>query len=178
MTEPLTSRVEDSVPKVDDEVAVGENLAFQRRWWVFERVVWAFFLLVIVCDLAGLFGDGWLAKAHASTADGSLTLAYDRIERANTPSTMFMRFGQSAIRDGRIEVFVSDSVVKELGAERIAPQPMISSIGEGGITYSFPATAAPAQVEIQLQPATPGPHRFRIRMAGQPPIVRSIFVMP
>jgi len=30
-------RIDDSVAKVDDEVAGGEDLDFQRRWWKFER---------------------------------------------------------------------------------------------------------------------------------------------
>ena len=93
--------VEDSVPKVDDEIAVGEDLEFQRRWWRFEKLVWTVFLIVIVCDLAGLFGRGWLAKAEASTPDRALTVSYERIERANTPSTMTLRFGLLGSVTGR-----------------------------------------------------------------------------
>jgi hypothetical protein len=176
--QPFTSPVEDSVPKVDNEAAVGEDLAFQRRWWVFERVIWSVFLVVIVCDLLGLFGQGWLANAKASTPDKTLIIDYERIERASTPSTLTLHFGPAAIRNGHVQVYVSDSVTKALGAQRISPEPAVSAIGSGGISYTFPATLSPANVDIQLQPTLIGRHTFRIQALGEPPIDASVFVVP
>ncbi len=43
--------VEESVSKVNDEIAVGEDLDFQRKWWRFEKFVWILFSLIIVLDL-------------------------------------------------------------------------------------------------------------------------------
>lgn len=40
--------IEDSVSKVDDAIAVGEDLNFQRRWWRFERAIWVAFALILV----------------------------------------------------------------------------------------------------------------------------------
>ncbi len=57
--------VEDSVAKVNDEIAVGEDLNFQRRWWRFENAAWMFFGLIILLDLAGLFGRGPLPRRSA-----------------------------------------------------------------------------------------------------------------
>jgi hypothetical protein len=176
--QPSTSPVEDSVPKVGGEVAVGENLPFQRRWWMFERFIWGFFFVLIVCDLLGLFGQGWLAKARATVPDGALRVDYERIERASTPSTMTLHFGPTAIQNGRVQVYISDSIVKGLGAQRISPQPAISAIGDKGISYTFAATHSPAEVDIQLQPSGVGPHAFRIETPHEPPIAASIFVMP
>ena len=176
--EPHVDALGDSIAKVDEEVAVGENLDFQRRWWRFERWIWGLFLIVILCDLVGLFGHGWLAKASASAPDGSLTVEYERVERANTPSMMTLRFGPGAIRGGQVQVYVSDSVVEDLGAQRIAPQPARSTVGGNGTTYLFPATASPAAVRIQLQPALPGLRRFRVQVPGAPPIEARVLVMP
>jgi hypothetical protein len=103
-TQPSLHPVEDSVPKVSNAVAVGEDLDFQRKWWRFEKVVCFFFLLILVCDLLGLFGRGWLAKATRKTTDGALTLNCERIERASTPSVMTLQFASSAIVDGHIQV--------------------------------------------------------------------------
>jgi hypothetical protein len=176
--QPFTTPVRDTVPKVDDTVAVGEDLRFQRRWWTFEKLIWKVFLVLIIADLLGLFGHGWLAKGKASTPDGALSIDYERVERASTPSTMTLHFGPGAIRDDRIRVHVSNTVVKGLGAQRIAPQPATSAIGEDGIDYEFPATGSPAQVEIQLQPTTPGLQTFRIRIPDRPAIEARVLIMP
>ncbi|HZP06840.1 MAG TPA: hypothetical protein VFB43_18210 [Terracidiphilus sp.] len=175
---PFTSKVEDSVPKVDGAVAVGENLEFQRKWWSFENGVWCVFLAILVCDVLGLFGRGWLAKAQRTSTDGALTLHYERIERASTPSIMTLDFGEEAIHRGHVQVFVSDSVVKPLGAQRISPQPESSAIGNGGILYSFPALHAPMSAQIQLEPSFPGVHPFRIQVTGSSAIDARVLVVP
>jgi hypothetical protein len=178
---PKTSPVEDSVPKRNNEIAVGENLDFQRKWWKFERAIWLVFFLVLICDLLGLFGRGWLAKAQAATPDKALTLDYERIERASTPSIMTLHLGSAAIHDGQIHIFISDSVVRPLGAQRISPQPAVSALADGGITYTFPATSTPATVQIALEPSFPGSHKFSIQVLGaaSPETIEgTVFVVP
>lgn len=175
---PSTTPVDDSVPKVGGEIAVGENLRFQRRWWTFERLIWPVFLIVIISNCLGLFGHGWLSNANASDPTGALTIEYERIERANTPSTMTLRFGPGAIRNGEVQVYVSNSVIQELGAQRIAPQPAVSAIGADGISYTFPASMSPASVQFQLQPTEPGRHSFRVGLLRQAPVQAHVFVVP
>jgi hypothetical protein len=174
----MTRRVKDDVPRYNDEVAVGEDLDFQRRWWKFENAVWVFFGIVIVCDILGVMGRGWLAKAKATTPDRAVVLSYERMERAFTPSVMNLEIGQSAIHNGQVKVYISGSVVKELGAARISPQPLTSTIGNGGYTYEFPATNSPATIQIALSPPSAGLKHFQVQVAGSEPINASVFVFP
>ena len=157
----FTSPVIDSVPKVNQEVAIGEHLEFQRKWWKFEKLVWTFFAMILLLALLGLFGRGWLAHTEKQSADGNLTLKYDRIERTGTPSDLTITFGPKAIRDGHVRLYLSQSVINRLGAQRISPQPQTSSLGDGGVTYIFPATGRPASVVISDQPSGPGSFVFR-----------------
>lgn len=175
---PFESPVEDSVPKVQNAIAVGEDIEFQRKWWRFEKIIWAILLAIVLFDVLGGFGRGWLANACKSTPDGALTLNYERVMRASTPSVLTMQFGDTAIHNGRIILFISDSVVKRLGAQRVSPQPAVSSVGEGGITYVFPASQSPATLQIQLEPSFPGPQKFRIQAEGSAAINGQVFVMP
>ncbi len=173
-----TKPVEDSVPQVDNAIAVGEDLEFQRRWWKFERAIWVFFAVLLVADALGAFGRGWLAKAKREAADGSLHLQYERVERANTPSIMTLRFDPSVVRDGELKLFVSQSIVKELGAQRVVPQPRTSTLGGGGITYSFSATGGPMVVEIALEPSFPGVHEFSMRVESDAEVKGKVVVVP
>ena len=45
-----TKPVEDSVAKVDDDIAVGSDLEFQRAWWKFEKIAWFFLSLILLAD--------------------------------------------------------------------------------------------------------------------------------
>lgn len=175
VTEPVEK---NDVPRYRDEVAVGEDLEFQRKWWRFENGVWIFFFAVLICDGLGLLGRGWLSKTEVSSKDQALQLKYERIERAYTPSVMTFQLSPAAIHNGQVKLYISDSVVKQLGAARISPQPLTSTIGSGGITYVFPATVAPATVQISLEPQNSGLRHFRVRVSGSEPIDSSIFVFP
>ena len=72
VTKPSTTPVTQSAPRVNDEIEVGEDLEFQRKWWRFENLAWILFTLVIVLDIAGLFGRGPIAKAERRSADGAI----------------------------------------------------------------------------------------------------------
>ncbi|HEY3627113.1 MAG TPA: hypothetical protein VGL00_12540 [Terracidiphilus sp.] len=173
------SPVIDSVPKVNHEIAVGEDLEFQRKWWAFERLVWVFFGLVLLLTLLGVFGRGWLAKTQKSSADGELSLKYDRIQRTGTPSDLTIEFGADAIRNDEINLYVSESLISKLGALRISPQPEKSILGDGGVTYTFPAHGYPASVVFSLQPSGPGSFTFRTSLPARGSSVQAkVVVVP
>jgi hypothetical protein len=178
VTKPFSKPVEDSVAKVNDEVAVGEDLDFQRKWWRFENAAWIFFTLIIVLDLAGLFGRGPIAKAELHSADGAFDVKYERIERTDSPSILTVRFAQSAIQDGKIHLYVSSSLVKQLGTQRVIPAPQDTVIGDGGLTYTFLASRPPATVDLALQPSGPGIYDFTIGVAGSQPVHAKVVVVP
>jgi hypothetical protein len=178
VTKPISKPVEDSVAKVNDEVAVGEDLDFQRKWWRFENAAWVVFTLIIVLDLCGLFGRGPIAKAERRSADGAIDVKYERIERTNSPSILTIQFAQSAIQNGKIQLYVSNSLVKQLGTQRVIPAPQDTVIGEGGLTYTFPASRTPASVDLALQPAGPGIFDFTVGVAGGQPVHAKIVVVP
>ena len=78
--------VTDSVSKVNNDLAVGSDLAFQRRWWTFEFCVWTLFTILVVLGAIGCFGRGPVAKKQYKASDGSLDIQYERITRFGTPS--------------------------------------------------------------------------------------------
>ncbi len=183
--ETATAEVKDTVAKVSNEVAVGEDLEFQRRWWKFENAIWIFFGVIVLLDLAGAFGRGPLANATKVTPDGAMNIRYERVERFSTPSILTIHFRPDAVRDGQIKLWVSDTVVKTLGNQRIIPEPANSTTTDGGILYSFPSGANPNSVEFALQPAKPGPSHFTIRLVPDGDIehpkdfiTAGVFVMP
>jgi hypothetical protein len=163
---PLTQPVKDTVPKINNEVAVGEDLTFQYRWWRFERVIWLLFTILVLLDLAGVFGRDPAAKGHFRTHDGSMDIEYERIERFSTPSILTVKFGQNTIHDEQLHLWVSESLVEDLGAQRIVPQPLTSAIGQSGILYTFPATVTPASIALALSPASPGMSELELQVPG------------
>ena len=172
-----TKPVEDSIAKVDD-LAVGSDLEFQRKWWRFANVIWIVFAAVIVADLLGCFGRGFVANSHLRTNDGTMDVKYERIERFSTPSALRIQFGESAIRDGKVQLWISDKFIKSLSNQRVIPQPLSSVVGQGGVLYTFLAASPPAAIEFSLEPTAPGIYDLAMRVPGSEELRPRIFVMP
>jgi hypothetical protein len=173
-----TKPVEDSVAKVNDEFAVGEDLDFQHGWWRFERAVWVLFTLIVIADLLGCFGRGFLANARVRAPDGSLDLQYERVERFSTPSILRAKFGPDAIHDGKVQLWVSNNLIKDLGNQRVIPQPAESVLDNDGILYTFPTKPRSDTVEFALEPASPGVYDLELRVPGYQQLKARIFVVP
>jgi hypothetical protein len=107
-----------------------------------------------------------------------MDVKYERIERTDSPSIMTINFGPSAIKGGTVKLYISNSLVKELGTQRIIPAPKDSTVGNGGITYTFSASELPASVDMALQPAGPGIFEFAMRVEGAEQIRARIVVVP
>ena len=170
--------LEDTSPKMDDVLSVGEDLPFQRRWWRFERFIWILFSLILLADLLGVFGRGYFSKAELTSLDKTLNVKYERTERASTPSIMTIRFGPAAVHNGQVQLFVSETIIKELGNQRISPQPAASILGDRGVTYSFPTTGTSPIVEFALEPSFPGVHRFELQVPGFEAVHGRVIVVP
>ena len=168
--------VGDSVPKINEEVAVGEDLEFQRKWWKFEGVMWWVISVVLVLNFAGVFGRG--PVAHADLSNDSMLVKYERVERTGTPSILEVRFKPQTFQDGHVTLRVSQSVVDELGAQRVIPSPADTAVGKDGLTYTFSADKTPGYVQFALQPARPGVFHFTVQVPGSPAISARVVVMP
>lgn len=174
----METPVTDSVAKINEELAVGEDLSFQRRWWRFERVMWLIFVLVLILDLAGALGRGPLANAAASSRDHAIEAQYERIERAGTPSMMTVKIKDQPTSQPFIELFISDSAVSGLGLQRVIPAPQTTTLGDGGLTYRFPRESLPAIVRFEFRPVAAGWYHLAVAADGQAPIHVSVAVLP
>ncbi len=173
-----TKPVEDTVAKINNELAVGGNLEFQRKWWKFERSAWIVLTMIIIADVLGCFGRGPLAKAEMGTSDGAAKIQYERIERYGTPSVLIIHFGESAVQNGKIQLWVSDSLIGQLGNQRISPQPETSVLTDDGILYTFSATKHADSVQFALQPGKPGIFHIAFRVVGHQTLEPTVYVMP
>lgn len=168
----------DNYPRVEGSVSVSEDMEFQNAWWRFERISWYVLAAVLVADALGLLGQGWLARAQRAAPDGTIHLRYEKVQRAGAPSEITVEVDSSAIHNGQVNLFSSQNIVKQLGAEQIIPEPRTSEIGARGITYTFPASGSPAIVSIALQPLRPGYSQIEIGVPGSQPVRARILVLP
>ena len=107
-----------------------------------------------------------------------MAVEYERIARTGTPSMMRITLAPQAFSDGKARLFVSESVVRTLGARRIIPAPESSVIVDGGLTYTFPATGTKPVIAFALQPDGPGITDFTLQIPGQVALNARVITVP
>jgi hypothetical protein len=107
-----------------------------------------------------------------------MRVTYDHVVRSGTPCNLAVQFGADAAQGNSVQLVVSDSVVKSLGARRVIPQPDTSQIAAGRMMYTFPSANPPGEVDFELQPGAPGLYRFSLQVPGHPAVTRRVLVLP
>jgi hypothetical protein len=181
--ESATQPIEDSIPKVDNEIAVGSDLEFQRRWWKWEFVAWTIFTVLIIAAVAGFLGRGYFSKTRAASADGAIQVEYERVARFGAPTVAAVTFGPAAIHDGKVQLWANQSILREMGTQRVIPQPQQASLTENGTLFTFAvndqvAGATPARVQFMLQPTAVGRQTLRLGSPGSPTVTAKVLVLP
>src|SRR3954454_16098053 len=128
VTEMKTEPVNQTGPKVNDELEVGIDLDFQKRWWRFEKIIWVIFTIIILLDMLGAFGHGILAKARLRSPDGSVDVDYERVERFSAASKLMVHFTPAAIHDGKVRLWLNDAMLTDLGTQRVITKPLYTTL--------------------------------------------------
>jgi hypothetical protein len=165
----------------DDGLQIEEDRTHSRREWRFEHVGWAVMALLLAAGLLGLFGYGPLSQASAGEP-GTLTVTYDRLQRAGAPSEYRFTVAPSLSRDGVFRLRFDDALLEEVDIQSIIPEPEHVRSGAGYTEYEFAMDAArgpPARIQFQLQQATFGHVRGNVTAEGAAaPLVIDQFILP
>jgi hypothetical protein len=159
---------------------VDEDLRFQKRQWLAERIGWTVMAALLVGAAAGLFGGaGPLARATAASADGAVGVEYARFARHHAPTTLDVNLAHVPAA-GQIRIRVSKDYLDAMEVRSILPHPATSALAEKQYVFVFdrPAQAGAARVRLQLEPSTPGPTSGWIAVNDGAPILFRQFVYP
>jgi hypothetical protein len=152
---------------------VREDMRFQRRMWVIERIGWLVLAAITLLALLGLFGTGVLSKRTIGA--GSLTIEYDRFERATRLSQFTFHFAPSPNGERRLRL--NNVFQRNYEISSIQPPPARSSADGLDLTFTAPAGSA-ADVVIWAHAHSFGMTRIEARADDEPPLTFSIMVYP
>jgi len=164
----------------DDGLQIEEDRAHARHEWRIERVGWAVMALLLVAGVLGLLGYGPLSEVHVGDP-GTLSVTYDRLQRASAPSEYHFTVAPSLARDGKLRMRFEDALLEEIEIESIIPEPDQVLSGPGYTLYVFAMDAAggpPAHIQFQFQQATFGHVRGSVTAEGAAPLVIDQIILP
>jgi hypothetical protein len=148
---------------------IREDMRFQRRYWLFERIGWTILILIVAAATAGTFAGGPLSAA-AGTGAG-FDAAYERFARrgVDTRMTVILPAGSTLWVQG----------LDGFDVAAIEPKPAAARSERAGIAYDFTTGGGTIVATFHLKPRDWGLQRLKV--AADPaarPTALDIFVYP
>ena len=135
-----------------DTLGIAEDLKFQRRTWVVQRIGWTIMVLLSLAALFGVFGKGPLSNAHLGDDAAPLRADYDRFLRLNAPTQLTLYAGGAAIRpDSTVELWIDRHWLSEMEINGITPEPDKTRVLADRIVYTFRAQPGSSPVRITFE---------------------------
>ena len=156
-------------------IEIDDDMPFQRRSWMLERIAWGVLGLLVLAALAGLFGSGLLSSATAN--EDGLEVRYDRFMRLHGPSNLEVT---APVEGGEVRLSISAGYLDDLQVNTISPEPESVEAGDDGHVYVFAASeeASELVVVFDTEPERIGRLRGEIAVEGGPQVGFTQFVYP
>lgn len=136
------------------ELEIAQDLDYQRRSWVVQRVGWVVMALATLAALLGLFGGGPLSRATVGEQNEPLSVEYDRFGRLQSQTTLRVNLGPDAGRERKVSVWLNREYLEGFQIQQVTPQPERVEAGSERLTYVFQLSKSnqPTAVTFYLQP--------------------------
>lgn len=158
-----------AVARVGD-LDIEQDLSFERRELLAERIGWAAMALVIAGALVGVFGAGPLSPATVEAGDLSLT--YERFGRRGGPTTLTFDVAPGASGQKELTLWLSAAYLEGVRLGAITPQPERVTLAGDRIEYSFALADAdePLRISFDLSSDTLGALTAQAGILGGPTV--------
>ncbi len=120
-----------------DEIEINEDLDFEKRFWIIQRVGWAVLILIILLALLGFFGDGVLSNAKAGQENAGVWLDYPQFARYKNQFRIAVHVETAAINENEIPIRLNRSYLDRARVDGISPAPDNERSSYEWITYLF-----------------------------------------
>jgi hypothetical protein len=161
----------------DRQHPVPEDMRFQHRTWIFERASWLALGLLVCVAIAGLFGQGPLSWATASTGEQGIAVDYERFQRITRIARFEIRMAPSDSQDTTLRL--SRPFQESYEVTSIQPWPLRSTARPEMLELAF---ARPASGDLVVT-IWAHPRRYgivRVQASGERggPVQLPIIVYP
>jgi hypothetical protein len=116
-------------PRRVGDMEVGQDLAYQRREWLVERIGWVVMATVVLAALVGLLGRGPLSSARQADDQGGLSLDYERFLHYRDHTTLKVTIAKGSAETRHVRVWLSRAYLESMRPLKIVPQPEREEIG-------------------------------------------------
>ncbi len=165
--------------RVNEELEVGFNEPFEKRWLRAEQLGRIVMLLFVSVSLAGLLGRGPYSHRTNKIADQALGVDFEPVARSQTGTQVTFHLVNTS-QEPTLKLFVGATILEPMGLERILPQPLKTEAVPNGLLFTIgvPPGTRDAAVRMMLQPIGIGVNRLTAHLEGHALLSWTQFVVP
>jgi hypothetical protein len=155
---------------------LSEDMRFQDLTWRLQRFAWLAFTAVLAASLAGLFGDGPLARVRVD--GGGTRLAYDRFARRAVPTSVELEIDAPA--GPEIALRLAPELARHVPAGSVFPPPVHVEASAEATAFRFrpPVSRDRALLRFELAFDTAGLHDGWLTIDASAPLRICQWVYP
>lgn len=162
------------------ELEIDQDLHFQKRMWLAQRVGWAVMALVALAALGGLLGTGPLSRTTVGERSGPLQVEFHRFERYRKPTSLRVTVAGEAITGSEARLWLDRSYLEAFQVQRVTPQPSRVEAAANRLIYVFDVAqpGQPVTVVFDVQAETFGSRQGAIGLDTGSPLTFRQLVYP
>ena len=161
------------------DLEIEEDLPFQRKQFLFERIGWLAMAALVIAALAGAFGRGPVSKSSVGEREGPVWIQYERVGRLQSQTEMLIHVAADASSGDDLAVQVNSDFARNVEMIELSPKPDHEIVATDGITYHYRRRGKGAvQLKFVYEPSQPGSLHAEVRAASQAPLTFSQYVLP
>ena len=165
--------------RVNDDLEVGYDQSFERRFHRLEQAGRAFLVLMVALSLSGLLGRGPFSHETVRTPGGGPSADYEPVARYDTPTQVTLHL-HPAPGQATTTVAIDTGFIEPMGLTAVQPTPLSSATNQGGLALTFAVRpgASDTLVRLQLKPSVVGPVSLRATVDDAPPLSWTQVILP
>jgi hypothetical protein len=148
--------------KYVEGLEIDQDLRFQQRMWVLQRLGWSVMACIILAALVGLLGSGPLASRTLDSPQRGFRLEYQRFLRHRVPTRLLLQVKSKPPEE--LRVWYDRTLIEHFIVTQIVPAPTRVEVNAERLTYIFRVAGQeePSLITFSLEPETFGSHSGRV----------------
>jgi hypothetical protein len=147
---------------------IDEDLEFQTKEWLFQRIGVVLLCAFVVAALLGFTGmGGFMSRGEAGERDGPLHIEYERFVRRGTFSTVKLHMRSTP---GDVRFWVSAPYFEHVRIDSVAPAPELVSVETDRHVYLIRSASADVTVTLEVEHQAVGTPDAEVGLVGGPSV--------